>query len=135
MEKRKNIDMGEQKIKFTIIGKPVPKPRMTRRDIWLNPPRPCVARYRQWRTVVINAYLQKVKGVKRFKGNLAMGFKFYSSSERADLDNLIKAIKDSLQGWAYENDRQVRRYIGDPEIIPCKNGKERAEIVLEEVNG
>lgn len=125
--------MSKKMIEFTVYGVPIPKPRMTRRDIWLNPPRPCVARYRQWRTAVINAYLQKVKGVKRFKGNLAMGFKFYCSSDRSDLDNLIKAIKDSLQGWAYGNDRQVRRYIGDPEIIPCKKGKERAEIVLGEL--
>ena len=29
---------------FRWHGNPVPKPRMTRRDVWLSPPRPCVAR-------------------------------------------------------------------------------------------
>lgn len=33
---------------ITVIGEPVGKPRMTRRDKWLKPPRPCVAAYRQW---------------------------------------------------------------------------------------
>ena len=122
--------MPNKRINFTVLGQPVPKPRMTLQDKWLDPPMLCVGRYRQWRTTVINAYLQHVRGYKRFNGNimLAMGFKFYCSSERSDLDNLIKAIKDSLQGFTYANDKQVRRYIGDPEIIPCKMGEDRAEI-------
>lgn len=33
-------------MKMIIEVLPVPKPRMTRRDKWLNPPRPAVAQYR-----------------------------------------------------------------------------------------
>ena len=38
--------MGE--VTLVIPGLPVGKPRMTKRDRWLNPPRPPVQKYRDW---------------------------------------------------------------------------------------
>lgn len=125
-------------IKFTIYGKPVPKPRMTRQDSWPNPPkkyrnkawpRPCVARYRVYAADIKEAYISQ--GLPKFKGNVAMGFKFYTSG-RGDLDNFIKAAKDSLNGYGYFDDKQVKKYFNDPEIIPCKKGEERTEIEIKD---
>lgn len=44
----KDSKTGEVAVCFTVPGPPCPKPRQTARDKWLNPPRPCVARYRAW---------------------------------------------------------------------------------------
>lgn len=41
-------------MKFTVYGKPVAKPRMTRRDKWAK--RPCVLKYWAYKTMVKEAY-------------------------------------------------------------------------------
>lgn len=91
---------------------PVSKPRMTQRDKWLDPPRPCVARYRAYADRV-----RAVAGVSHFdmpEAGAAICFhipmpKSWSKSRRAakrgtphrqkpDLDNLVKAVFDALLG-------------------------------------
>jgi len=44
------VDLSQTDETWLIVvpGPPAPKPRQTSRDRWLNPPRPCVARYRAW---------------------------------------------------------------------------------------
>ena len=124
-----------QRVEFTIPGRPVPKPRMTQRDRWLKPARPCVARYRVWRGLIQAFYLRAIDGrVNKIKGKVAMGFKFYLSTSGGDLDNYIKAIKDCLNGWAYVDDKQVCKYVDEPEKVLCGKGEERAEIVVEEIS-
>ena len=91
----------------------VPKPRQTRRDVWLNPPRPGVARYRAFKDQV------RVFKVKFPHHGAKVLFilpmpKSWSPKKRAvmdgkphqqtpDIDNLIKAFLDAL----FENDQDV----------------------------
>lgn len=49
------------------------------------------------------------------KGDVAMGFEFRLDGP-GDLDNLIKGVKDALNGILYVDDRQVRRYL-DPTLV------------------
>lgn len=125
--------------KIMVLGKPAPKPRMTRQDKWPNPPpkyknkewpRPCVARYQKYSGDIKAAYISGRNP--KLKGDVAMGFKFYTSTRRGDLKNFIAGVEDSLNGWAYRDDSQVRKYFNDPEIVMCKKGEERTEIELEE---
>lgn len=90
---------------------PVPKPRMTRQDKWLNPPRPSVTRYRQFEDNI-----QALAAANQFK--LPMQDCYFTfeipmppswsakrkakqlgtaHQEKPDLDNLLKAVFDSLQ--------------------------------------
>ena len=43
--------------------------------------------------------------------------KWPCNNSSADLDNLIKFVKDCLNGIAYHDDCQVVRYIGQPEMF------------------
>ena len=97
----------------TICGNPMPKPRMTRADKWKK--RPCVVRYRAWADkarlavkeqigklpdpkkishIAISAYFQPPKSCKSRSG---------AHRQRPDIDNIIKAIFDSL----YEDDSAI----------------------------
>lgn len=97
-----------KRIVFPLI--PVPKPRMTRRDKWKNPPRPNVARYREYAD-----NLRLLAAANQFK--LAMQDQYFSfeipmppswsqkrkqaqvgkpHQEKPDLDNLMKAVLDAL---------------------------------------
>lgn len=95
---------------YTFDVAPVPKPRMTRRDVWLKPPRPCVARYR--------AYADRMRLAARRQGfempeagadvtfEIAMPKRWpkYRRREMAgephqqvpDVDNLCKSLLDAL---------------------------------------
>ena len=90
----------------------VPKPRMTQRDKWKNPPRPCVARYRAFKDQV------KLLGVKLEAGDgitfiLPMPMSWSKKKRREmiweaylqipDLDNLLKALFDSV----YKKDSHI----------------------------
>lgn len=96
----------------TIKIDPMPAPRMTRSDGWLDkdkkPRREVVRRYWEYRDEIKNQLNQEIKEP------LTMGFVFYipmpkswsqkkkeamwltPHRQRPDLDNLIKAVKDSL---------------------------------------
>ena len=89
-------------MKFTVPGQPVPKPRMTRRDKWRRPPRPCVARYQEYKTRIVDAWARA--GAIRFKV-IVLSARFYVHGRHdVDLDNLMKALCDSLQGWVVPKD-------------------------------
>jgi|LakMenEpi03Aug12_release.lakeMendotaPanAssembly.Ray.scaffolds.fasta_scaffold327006_3 Holliday junction resolvase RusA-like endonuclease len=98
---------------------PFPKPRMTRRDVWLKPPRKPVLEYRKYSDAIKILSLRD----KYFVGNpLSLIFvmpmpKSWSGKKcermcgqphmvKPDLDNLIKAFKDAL----CENDSFVHTY-------------------------
>ena len=84
---------------------PVPKPRMTRRDKWLKPPRPCVARYRAFCDEVFHAKIDLLESntqimfiipmpkswSKQKKQEMAMT----AHQQTPDLDNMIKGIFDA----------------------------------------
>ena len=85
------------------------KPRMTRRDIWLNPPRKAVEQWYTWKSDVIEAYTKA--GGRLFKNAVLLGFILYTGYENKDLDNIIKGIKDALKGYALIDDK-VKYVVG-----------------------
>ena len=92
---------------------PVPAPRQTRRDVWLNPPRPCVARYRAFCDAVRAAV--RAAGVTEVPPRLRLRFEMpipksrrtgkdrvepgQPHQQKPDWDNLAKAVLDA---WAKE---------------------------------
>jgi Holliday junction resolvase RusA-like endonuclease len=96
---------------------PVPKPRMTQRDKWLDPPRPCAGRYfafceelrlkcprlpESWATgiVVIDFYLPMPASWSKAKVAKHRGM---PHQQKPDVDNLVKAFLDSV----YDEDCHV----------------------------
>ncbi len=85
---------------------PVAKPRMTRRDKWLTPPRPCVAKYWAFKDQVKAAKVVLPVACAHVIFHLAIP-KSCSKKKRAELiglphrqtpdfDNLIKALCDAI---------------------------------------
>lgn len=99
------------KKEYSII--PIPKPRMTRRDKWLKPPRPAVARYRNFCTeCMLKKINMPMSGAHvTFVLPIPIGwskirkidFDGHAHCQTPDLDNLIKALLDAL----FENDSDV----------------------------
>ena len=98
---------------------PVPKPRMTQRDKWLSPPRKPVAQYRSYKKC-LQAFSLRDKYVVTNPLSLIFVIPMPASwskkkrlsmigqphTDKPDLDNLIKAFKDSL----CENDSHIHTY-------------------------
>ena len=89
---------------------PVPKPRMTRRDKWLSPPRKCVQEYWNFRDLCLSKricfscdgahiifILPMPESWSKKKKILMDGCKH---EDKPDLDNLLKSLGDAL----YRND-------------------------------
>lgn len=100
---------------FTIPGRVVPKPRMTRSDKWKQ--RPVVVRYQEWVLTVKKAYIDACSRlhkppVKFAVCSLGFTFSVAGSLNVMDLSNCIKGIEDALIGIAYEDDtmQYVRQY-------------------------
>ncbi len=85
---------------------PVPKPRMTQRDKWLKPPRPAVQRYREFSDHVkklgivvpesgswITFVMPMADSWSKKKKDSMVG---KPHQQKPDIDNLTKAILDSL---------------------------------------
>lgn len=95
---------------------PTPKPRMTRRDKWLKPARPCVARY--WAfcdEVRLNKIeLPSAHGKIRFVLPMPKSWsetkknKMYwkPHKQKPDLSNLLKALEDAI----FQDDSHIWRY-------------------------
>ena len=98
----------KRSVTFALV--PVPKPRQTRRDVWLSPPRPAVARYRAFAD-----RMREIAQANRFdfpEAGASILFAMpmppsWSKKKRAqmhgephrqkpDLDNLTKATLDAL---------------------------------------
>lgn len=125
--------------RFTIFGRPVPKPRMTRRDIWDR--RPCILKYREWQNKVLAAAIS-AGGASKLEGPLrfSAGF-FLKGHPNMDLDNLCKGILDSLiphRGavlWTIPDDsiKIIPQYGPIFAAVGVPQEEERAEITLEEI--
>jgi Holliday junction resolvase RusA-like endonuclease len=102
-------------IPFILEGHVVPKPRMTRRDKWLDPPRPPVERYRGFakdllkmaRSEGYNTQIDTITGI-RWKAYLRIP-KSWSKKKKSELrgkphmqkpdtSNILKGIEDALTG-------------------------------------
>lgn len=93
---------------FTIHTEPVPAPRMSRRDKWLKPRRPCVQRYFDYRDVLQRAIgdLPVVPHELHCRFHIAMPDTWSMKRKRQmfgaphrsrpDRDNLDKAVSDAL---------------------------------------
>ena len=88
---------------------PVPKPRQTRRDKWLNPPRPAVGRYRAFADSVRETAALKgliITGVLNISFHVPMPKSWGKKkrreliasphTSRPDIDNLAKAFMDAV---------------------------------------
>ena len=77
--------------------------------------------YRAYRGRVVlsergRAYKEEVAGLcaaagltEPLTGNVEMELWVYRPRMIGDLDNICKAILDAVEGWIYQNDKQVRR--------------------------
>ncbi len=106
-----------------IQGRPIPKPRMTRQDKWMQ--RPGVSAYRHYASDVYEAYMKDRLTIGKFSKSrpVSMGFRFcFSGEPTSDLDNIIKGIKDALVGCALTDDnvRIVQSYFRvDVRFVDC----------------
>ena len=92
---------------------PVPKPRMTRRDKWLKPPRPAVKRYWDFclqcklERVILPCFGAHVTFVlpmpKSWSKKKKVQYDGKPHMDTPDLDNLLKAISDAI----YQNDSGI----------------------------
>lgn len=90
-------------MKFTVPGRPVPAVRMTQRSKWVNKQ---AIRYLEYKDRV--KLFAIASGVKPKEGEILVSMVFYFKDHKLpDIDNLAKAILDSLNGIAYQDDRQV----------------------------
>jgi Holliday junction resolvase RusA-like endonuclease len=105
---------GRHIIRYPIT--PVPKPRQTRRDKWLNPPRPAVERYRCFADACrqLNVYLPSsdaaiqfiVPMPKSWSNKKKHAMKGKPHTQRPDISNMLKALEDAVHGedshiWHY----------------------------------
>jgi len=113
----------------------VAKPRMTRRDVWLKPPRKPVWSYRQYADALKTFALRDRYFVttplslifvmsmpKSWSGKKRERMCGEPHTSKPDLDNLIKAFKDAL----CENDSFVHTYGGMKKVW----GEEGSVIIL-----
>lgn len=97
---------------------PVPKPRMTQRDKWLNPPRPCVQRYWDFKDQVKRAQVDlptsgasilfKLPMPKSWSNKKKQRLNGGPHQSKPDLKNLLAALEDSL----YQDDSKIWEYKG-----------------------
>lgn len=130
--------MVERKIEFTVKGKPVGKPRMTRRDKWAK--RPCVTRYWEWKDSVRDvaqevpdantvtdlswtAYITMPKSWSK-KKRAEMDGQLHRS--KPDRDNIDKALLDAL----YDDDSGIAR--GTVEKVWAEEGRLDVVITFED---
>lgn len=112
-------------MKFVVPGRPVPAVRMTRRGKWV---KKRAQRYLAYKDQV--GWVARVAGIKRIGGPVKVSMTFYfANNQLPDVDNLVKAIMDGLNGIAWSDDRQVIRV----EAERRKGEPERAEIEIMEV--
>lgn len=86
------------------------------------------AKGRQYKSDVLT--ICRVERVTPIAGNLQVTFRAFRPRKVGDLDNLIKGILDSLQGSAFENDKQIieiHAYRYDDKVDP------RVEVEIQKI--
>lgn len=111
---------------ITIPGRPVPKgrPRFSRSGHAYTP-----EKTRQYEELV--AWCAKQEVQEPLKGDIAVDIKIYAKNYCGDMDNICKALLDSMNGIAYNDDKQVAAMM----VQRMKDKDERVEIELWEVDG
>lgn len=118
-------------IRFTIPGRPVPAVRMTQRGKFV---RKYAGRYLAYKNQV--GWAAKAAGVQPIpKGTeVEVKIKVYmrrTPGRQPDLDNIQKGILDGLNGFGYEDDRQITRLTIEKNTVQTED-EERAEITIQE---
>lgn len=112
------------RVQLVIRGKPTPLQRSrTRRGRHYLPPRSRV--YRELVQAEWMAAGRPSLGALPF----AASMRFYGAHGGSDLDNLVKAILDALNGLAFDDDRQAACFAG-VHRLPADDRGARAEIEL-----
>lgn len=110
--------------RFTVPGRAVPAVRMTRRGMFV---RRQAQRYLEYKEKV--AWVARQHKVKKIDGPVSIEIVVYLHKGRqGDVDNYAKAITDSLNGIAYEDDVQVKRLL--VEKRECEKDEERTEVII-----
>lgn len=119
-------------MKITIPGRPIPAARMTGRSKWVNSTAKRYLAYKieigQWARGKIKTPSDKKISV---EVTVYLHGKTTEMGKDGDVDNYLKSALDGLNKIAFIDDRQV--VSATVEKIPCEVGKERMEIVLEEI--
>ena len=92
-------------IRFTVDGPPVGKerPRRGKHGVWYTPRKTL-----DYESKVRTAFLQaKQASAEECRGDRVQIKVFMAIARRPDLDNILKAVVDGLQGVAYANDRTI----------------------------
>ena len=85
---------------------PIPKPRMTKRDKWLDPPRPTVARYWAFKDLVRLHKVEvpesgaliifKIPMPESWSKKKKEKMRWKPHQQKPDIDNLLKALLDAV---------------------------------------
>jgi Holliday junction resolvase RusA-like endonuclease len=113
-------------VTFTVDGNPIPKarPRVTRGHTYTP------QRTKTWEAAVGWAYLNSGANGD-FDGDVAVRMRFYRQTRhRVDLDNLVKAVLDGLNGVAYPDDDCVKRLDA---ALDYDRERPRVEVTLEAI--
>ena len=115
-------------IRLTIPGRPVPCVRMTQKSKWVSPAALRSLAYKDG-----GAWIGRKSISQSLSGSVGVTVKFYLYGLRLpDIDNLIKAVFDGLNGVAWADDRQVVRVTAE-RLAATSRDDERAEIEIVEV--
>lgn len=116
---------------FTVPGRPVGAVRMTQRGKFV---RKYAGRYLAYKNQV--GWAAKAAGVQPIpKGTeVEVKIKVYmrrTPGRQPDLDNIQKGILDGLNGFGYDDDRQITRLTIEKNTVQTED-EERAEITIQE---
>lgn len=115
---------------FTATGQPIPKGRPRHNTISGNTFTP--QRTVKAEEAVGVAFRRGVVGYGPPRtGRFKLSCVFHVKRDDADIDNLIKMVMDGLQGFAWVNDKQVKK-LGDSEILIDRENP-RTVITIEEL--
>lgn len=122
-------------IEFRILGDAVPKQSFVFASRGHSHMKP---RAREWQNIV-SGTARIFYREDPLEMPLSVEMEFYVQKDRADLDNLCKAVLDGLQGVIFKNDKQVKRLLLTKSVskIPCVivRIKEIAYVQRNSVNG
>jgi len=126
------------RVEFTVPGRPVPqsRPRVFKNGgVKSNSDK--VAAYKQViqllcprRKPLFGPVRLLVKAIMPRPKSVPKGKRYHDS--QPDLDNIVKAIQDALNGLAYEDDGQIAEIVASKHIAAVA-GSECTEIILEEL--
>jgi Holliday junction resolvase RusA-like endonuclease len=120
-------------LKIIVLGEPVVKPRMTRRDKWML--RPCVSRYREYQDRIHAAIYKARLHLQKPQPPVSLAVEFFVSTSRGvDLSNLVKSTEEALHPILLEDDSIdfIPRYdfVHAHRVSPARA---RTEITIEEM--